>query len=90
MSNFSVDEFDRILRDLYKIESNPFKVQEFRMLVSPKMYNGYWILKFKLPNIVRKLCRVLGRILKNKYIYWLGYPICWVIGLKEIIEDYYG
>lgn len=71
-------DFDRFLSE--------DAVHPTHVVVSPKIYNGFWYYKYP-SNKLSSFIRWVGRKLKNKYIYWLGRPLVWMVGLKELILD---
>jgi hypothetical protein len=68
------DEFDRFLSD--------GSAKPKWVYMSPWIWNGYWAIKPINP-FVRFMGRRLGRLLHNKYIYWVGLPLYWVGGFKD-------
>lgn len=51
-------------------------------IMHPKIANGYWDVQRVIP-----LFRWLGRKLKSRRIYWLGFQVRWWPGLLEQIEN---
>lgn len=47
-------------------------------IMNTNLWNGYWFVKR-----TNRFFRWIGRKLKNKYVYWLGFQVVWVSGLKE-------
>jgi hypothetical protein len=77
----NIEEFDRFLA---QEGSKPDCI-----FVSPIIWTGYWGVHSIFPVPIRKLFRKIGRKLHSRYIYWLGFPIYWVVGLEEIISNNY-
>jgi hypothetical protein len=73
--SFDVQEFDRFLSDAC---TRPDWV-----IVHPLIWNGHWGIKYNTKPF-GKFFRLVGKTTKNKYIYWLGIPIYWVKGWKEL------
>jgi hypothetical protein len=80
MRKFSAIEFDRFLAEDC--------AQPTWMMVHPKYYNGYWEIKATLP--YSWIFRWVGRKLHSRRIYWLGFQIMWVHGLKEYLGSEWG
>ena len=55
------------------------------VFMHPKIWNGYWGCKWRPIKLVRQI----GRFLHSKYIYWLGFPIYWIMGVKDIYPELY-
>jgi hypothetical protein len=55
------------------------------VVVHPSVWNGYWSIKNYHP-FIRNVFRWLGRKSHNKYLYWVGLPMEWNEGLKELME----
>ncbi len=75
MTEFDAKVFDKFLSEA--------SVSPEWIIVHPKIYNGYWSIK-AYPTWFRRLFRILGRKLHNKYLYWIGLPIYWETGLRDL------
>jgi hypothetical protein len=51
----------------------------------PKVWNGGWFIK--PHHRFSHFFRWLGHRLHSRRIYWIGLPIRWEVGLKDIIDD---
>jgi hypothetical protein len=51
------------------------------VIMNPLVWNGYWTIKYR-----NRFFRWLGRKLKSKYIYWIGFQLHWEQGLKDLPE----
>ena len=51
---------------------------EMYVILNPMIYNGYWYVSRVIP-----LFRWLGRKLRSRRIYWLGFQLQWVDGMKD-------
>lgn len=73
--------------DLDKLLSDTTTHPEW-IIMNPSVWNGYWDTK-SIPSYIRHPFRLLGKLLRNKYLYWIGLPIYWVDGLKLYYPDAY-
>jgi hypothetical protein len=76
VENLTKEMLDRAIKELYSAGvERPWVV-----VLHPRLWNGYWEIKNNF-----RLLRRLGRLLHNKYVYWLGFQVRWATGLKEIL-----
>lgn len=71
-------EFDEFLSE------NGLKPNQ--MYVHPLIWNGYWSIT-KRPKWFSRFFRFLGRRLHSRRLYWIGFSIYWVDGLKTLFPD---
>ena len=72
-----IEDFDRFLS-----ESN---TPPEWIIMHPSVWSGFWSIK-PIPKPIKRVFRFLGRKLKNRHMYWIGLPLFWVDGMKEIID----
>lgn len=82
MPNLDIETFDRILSNIDKDGT-----KEYFVVMNPFVWNGYWNLKYKLPKYLQYFIKYVGKIFHNRHIYWLGFPIYWVKGLRDVIVE---
>lgn len=71
---------------------NQNDLTHYEMVMHPWLYNGgWWVKRRRWSWRNRKFARVfrwLGRKLKSRGIYWLGYPVEWFAGIKNWKIEY--
>jgi hypothetical protein len=60
-------------------------MDEWYAVIHPKIWNGYWSVGRVVP-----FFRWLGRRLHSRRIYWLGFQVQWITGLKDMGMKWFG
>jgi len=55
------------------------KSQTYSAVMHPMLWNGFWYIGRVIP-----FFRWLGRKLHSRRLYWLGFQVEWVQGIKEL------
>lgn len=71
-------------QDFDKFLSDNSVVPEW-VFMHPSVWNGYWSV-IKRPRWF-KVFKAIGRIMRNRRVYWLGLSIYWVDGLKTVFPE---
>jgi hypothetical protein len=71
------------------LESMQDNHNPWRVVVAKEIWNGYWYVG-QIHPLRSVVFRWLGKTLKSRRLYWIGLPIRWVEGLKDIAPKHLG
>jgi len=70
-------DFEKVATALGKLQADNIDGLWYA-IVHPKIYSGFWSVRRTIPAL-----RWLGRKLHSRRVYWLGFQIEWVVGMKD-------